>query len=246
MDRTMAMPGGGQARLVVVDEPADVASALARLGLTPPRPVVLLVGGAGLLPAEADADVAALFQALAPVLDDVGAVAVDGGTDSGVMGLIGRARAAAGATFPLVGVAPAGMVEVPEAPARWHAGDDPGDAVALEPHHTHFLIVPGDRFGDERAWIEQVVRLLSGDHPSVTLLVNGGDLAWKEVEGSVARGEVVVVAAGSGRAADELAAGSGARARRVVRDGDIRVLPASDPAGISALIGDVLTNRTNR
>jgi hypothetical protein len=55
---------------------------------------------------------------------------IDGGTDAGVMQLIGRARAASGGRFPLIGVAAEGTVMVPG------AGTSSPDATELEPNHT--------------------------------------------------------------------------------------------------------------
>ena len=47
----------------------------------------------------------------------------------------------------------------------------------LDPHHTHFILVPGKNWGDESFWIDQIAIQLAGDQPSVAVLVNGGKIA---------------------------------------------------------------------
>ena len=128
------------------------------------------------------------------------AVGVDGGTLSEVMRLFGEAYSALAATFPLVGVAAVGTVQLP--------GEQPhqDDAAVLEPHHTHFVLVPGDDWGAESPWIARTATILAGDAPSITVLINGGQIAYSDVERSVQAGREVLVIDGSGRTADVIAA----------------------------------------
>src|SRR5206468_11337979 len=65
-------------------------------------------------------------------------------------------------SFPLIGVAPAGAVALPRSSDPHPAPE----AVPLEPHHSHFLLVPGERWGDESPWLAAVVAALAGDRPS--------------------------------------------------------------------------------
>ena len=182
-----------------VEDIDHLPKALQQLDLPPHRPVLVLVGGAGYL--ENEDALESLFTALARVAEEVGAIVVDGGTDAGVMCLMGRARAATRGTFPLVGVAPRGRVRLPDEPP---AADD--DRVPVEPHHTHLILVPGNAWGDESPYLARVATLLAGNAPSVTVLVNGGEVARQDVEHSLAEGRPVIVVAGTGRLADELAA----------------------------------------
>jgi hypothetical protein len=136
---------------------------------------------------------------LVPAAQSVRAVVLDGGTDSGVMRLMGEARAAAGAGFPLVGVAPAGVVTIP-------GRDLPGEErIQLEANHTHFVLTPGDRWGDELVWIDRLAAELSVRERSVAVLINGGELARRDIQQSLGAGRPVVVIGGTGRLADELA-----------------------------------------
>ncbi len=206
----------------------DIAAALDRAGLRRNRVVIVLVGGAGGLSAKDLEIVAAVLRdEVVPMAERLGAAVVDGGTDSGVMRLVGRARSASGGRFPLVGVAAEGTVVDRE------SGAASSDAVELEPNHTLFLLVPGEQWGDEAPWIPEVARILAGDRPSVTVLINGGQIAYTDVAESLGRGRPVVVLAGSGRTADAIAA---ARAGNDVDDRAVRI--AASPLTSVIEVGD--------
>jgi hypothetical protein len=65
--------------------------------------------------------------------------------------------------------------------------------------------------------------VLAEKSPSVTVLVNGGETAWKDVSESIEAGRPVLAIAGSGRAADTLTDAL----RGEVTDGRARELAAS-------------------
>jgi hypothetical protein len=205
----LTFPGGHAARLARAADLDGLPDALVALGLASPRPVMVQVGGAGglSLAGEAVSPLRELFHALAGAADAAGATVVDGGTDAGVMAFMGRARAEVGATFPLLGVAAEGTVDLTPPPLLGGEGKGGrgGRGEVLEPHHTHFLLVPGERWGDESPWIARVATLLAGEAPSVTVLVHGGEISRQDVAHSLAAGRPVLVIAGTGRLADELA-----------------------------------------
>ncbi|MUG93782.1 hypothetical protein F7734_15705 [Scytonema sp. UIC 10036] len=186
---------------VTVSETAELPQALAQLGLSNSRPVLVIVGGASQI-SEADfLRIQSLFvEVLAPTAQRLGAYVVDGGTDAGVMRLIGKARSQINGEFPLIGVAPTGKVILPEQTTVLSE-----DATPLEPHHTHFVLVPGNNWGDESPWIVQVATVLANGAPSITVLVNGGEITFIDALNSVIAGRLVMVIAGSGRTADKLA-----------------------------------------
>lgn len=139
-----------------------------------------------------------LFQeVLAPLAEDLHACVIDGGTDTGVMQMMGQARTQVGGTFPLVGVAPVDAVALP--------GDVTSKAEPLQPEHTHFVLVPGSQWGDESPWQARIASTLATSAPSVTVLVNGGAIALVDVQENIKAGRPIVVVAGSGRLADEIA-----------------------------------------
>ena len=216
------------------------------LDLHPPLPVVVVVGGAGGLP-EADKNrLETLFAVgIEPVLRRCGAVAVDGGTNAGVMRVVGEARATSGASYPLIGVVVADKVQIPGRP---RTGDH---RAVLEPHHSHFVIVPGDTWGEESSWIARFASLLAQDLPSVTVLLNGGDIAYDDVAHSVREHRPVVVVAGSGRTADVLADAvlgrpSPERARLLVASGLIHSVPVDQPLALKDMLEDILRDGSRR
>jgi hypothetical protein len=233
-------PNGLVARALEVDDPAALPAAVSALGLDPPRPAVALVGGAGGLD-KSGVDVlrATFLSGIVPVLQRYNAVAVDGGTHSGVMRLLGDAHAQSGASFPLVGVVAAGTVRLPDRPAL------PDVDTVLEPHHSHFIIVPGDEWGAESPWIAETTSVLAGGRPSVTVLINGGQIAYTDVERSVQALRRVVVVAGSGRTADAIAGAlvgaiSDERAEQLARTGLIDAVPIDEPASLAALLDQTI------
>jgi hypothetical protein len=221
-----------------VTEPGDVPAALKALDITAGRPVLVLVGGAGgMSPARMTALAGAVGQIIR-ALGDWGAAVVDGGTDSGVMRVIGQARSTAGASFPLVGVAAEGTVILPGArPAP--------DAAPLDPHHTQIILVPGNTWGDESPWLSRVAAAIAGGRPSVTLVVNGGEITYGDIEHSLEARRPVIILAGTGRTADAIAAAAHGRdgdprAARVAAFPGTRVVPLGDPAALRSAIGSVL------
>jgi hypothetical protein len=227
------LTGAASALGVQVSEGIELPAAMRALGLHTPRPTVVVVGGAaGLEEARIDGLRPVFRTGIAPVMRRCGAVGVDGGTPFGVMRLFGEAREGA---FPLVGVVAAGTVSLPRGQAFAHA-----EAV-LEAHHTHFVIVPGDKWGAEAPWIARTATVLAQAMPSITVLVNGGEIAYSDVTHSVDAGRQVVVIAGSGGTADVLADAldgdpADYRAAALTASGLIRVIRKEQPADLVELL----------
>lgn len=236
----LELPNAAAAYAVHVTEVNELHSAVNAMGLRPPRATVVVVGGAAGLDDADHASIRKLFvSGVVPVMEEHGAVGVDGGTRAGVMRLFGEARSVAAATFPLVGVVAGGTVQLPGGRATRQ------DAAVLDPNHTHFVIVPGDEWGAESPWIAETATVLAGRAPSVTVLINGGQVAYSDVERSVQAGRRVVVIAGSGRTADEFAdalAGGAAneRATAVAKSGLLHSVPADEPGGLAAWLNSAL------
>lgn len=224
--------------LARVAEPGDLPAALKALGIEAGRPVLVLVGGAGGMSPEQMTALAGAIGQLTAALGDWGAAVVDGGTDSGVMRVIGQARDAAGASFPLVGVAAEGTVIVPGQRPAPHAAP-------LDPHHSQVILVPGDAWGDESPWLSRVATAIAGGRPSLTLVVNGGEITYDDIEHSLQDGRPVLVLAGTGRTADAIAAAAAGRdgdprAARAAASPGITVVPLGAPAALRSSIGSVL------
>ncbi|MGY1670311.1 hypothetical protein [Geodermatophilus sp. SYSU D00710] len=212
------------------------------MGITRGRPVLVLVGGAAGMDETGLRLVEEVFRsAVIPVLVSCRGAVVDGGTDAGIMRAIGRARSAGGGGFPLVGVAAEGTVAVGN-------GDQPagGDTAELEPHHTHVILVPGSSWGDESPWLAAVASAVAGEEASATLVVNGGEITYTDVEQSLAAGRPVLVLAGTGRAADAIAAAAeedktaGSRASRIAASPLTRIEEVTDPDSLRRSLQAVL------
>lgn len=152
-----------------------------------------------------------LIEEMARVVAEENVTLIDGGTQAGVMAMMGEACADAGARSPLIGVCPAALVCWPEGPTG------PG-RVPLEPNHTHFVLTPGDRWGDETETMFALAATLSSGSPSLAILINGGTVARQEMVYNVRQGREIIVIQGSGRLADAIAA---AVAGKTPQDGEI-------------------------
>jgi hypothetical protein len=224
-------------RLIEVDSEDALQAELAAAGLAGGWPVLVVVGGAAGLSEAAEALARRVVEELAvPVALDHAAAIVDGGTDSGVMRLVGHAHAGRPGRPPLVGVAVQSLVRVPGR----DVADLSADAADAEPHHTHLVLVPGRDWGDESPWLSAVAGRLSAGRGALTLVLNGGTVTLSDVAYSVAARRPVVVVAGTGRSSDLLAAAldgdlpedSDARAvRSIVSYGLLSVLDPTRPPG---------------
>lgn len=221
-----------------VGQPADVAAALRALNIRTGRPVVVVVGGAAGMTPEYETLVAELAQHLLRAVERRDGALVDGGTDSGIMRVIGQAHDSIGATVPLVGVAAEGTVVLPGKPA-------PPDAADLDPHHTHVILVPGSAWGDESPWLSLVASAIADGHSSATVVFNGGQVTYDDVEHSLEAARPVIVLAGSGRTADAIAAAAGGaapnpRAARIAASPDTLIVPLHDLRAFDAALESVL------
>ncbi|RZT18365.1 hypothetical protein EV589_2621 [Mycobacterium sp. BK558] len=244
MPQKIDLPGS-TAVAVEVENTNDLPCAVELLGLRPPLPTVVVVGGAGGLTEIELERLRPLFvEGIAPELQRHRAAVVDGGTLSGVMRLCGETRASLGASYPLVGVVAEGTVQLPDRPS-------PPDGAPLEPRHSHFVVVPGDAWGAESPWIARTASVLAGPSPTVTILINGGKIAYDDVEFSVRAGRRVIALAGSGRTADALTnalagARSEERASALTASGLIKAVSADEPASLSSLLCEVLSEHWDR
>jgi hypothetical protein len=221
-------PNKRTAQVVQMQRMEEMPRALLALGIQYPRPTLVLIGGASGIRVDEMISLRQLFrEVLAPMFKALHVVVVDGGTDAGTMQLMGQVRGEIGGTFPLIGVAAAGTVALSEvALARPHNE-------LLEPHHSHFLLIPGSNWGDESTWIARVAAEIAQGKPSVTLLVNGGEIAWDDITQSVESHRPVVVIKGSGRTADKLASAMQGdmvddRAHRLGASGLLQIVDPND------------------
>ena len=198
---TITFENESTAQALQVKPEQDLTVALSAMNLLENRPILVIIGGASLIN---EADLLRLqhlfVEILAPLAQELGLLVADGGTDAGVMRLIGNARSQIKGTFPLIGVLPMGLAKFPN-----HDNPSP-DAAFLEPHHTHFFLIPGCEWGHESPWLAKIASTLAGNHPSVTVLINGGKIALVDATENIKLNPPLIVMAESGRLADEIAA----------------------------------------
>jgi hypothetical protein len=185
----------------LASEPEGLADLLS---LPPCRGAIAVVGGAEKFDApEYERQRQAAYQILreaAVLAVRERLVFVDGGTPYGAMRLLGRACSELGADSPpLVGVAPLGLVRWPGCSADTCGETD------LDATHSAFVLVEADQWGAEVDMLAAVAYSLSSDRPAVELLINGGDVARRDVDVFLRSGGNLVVLEGSGRFADQLA-----------------------------------------
>jgi hypothetical protein len=196
---TIVFDNGNRAVSVTAPRDANAKSIIDALEITSPRAVILLFGGAAGLDDSRKAHLAILFaDAIVPVAADSDALIIDGGTQSGVMEIMGEAVAKCGAACQLLGVAPVGKVAYPGGPGE--AGTD--DRVPLQPNHSHFVLVESNEWGGETATMLQIAGAFGA--PVVAILVNGGGVAADEALRAIRAGWWLFVIEGSGRFADEV------------------------------------------
>jgi hypothetical protein len=232
----ISFPDGTIATAQYPQTTRDLKPLLGAIGLKLPRPVIVLVGGASGLRHYHIARLHHLFvKVLAPLAERLGAVVVDGGTDCGIMSMMGIARSQTRSRFPLLGVAPVGVISLPgeAAPAP--------DAAPLEPNHTHFLLVPGSTWGDDSPWIANTATTIAQGMPSITVLINGGEVTWQDATASIKADRPIVAIAGSGRTADVLAAAlqgdvTDPRASAIVTSNLLQAVSLEQPDTLSATI----------
>ena len=228
-------PNSHQAVAVRTGAEANPAFIAEALELPTSSGLLLLSGGAGLMSEGLLDQLLLLFTVVAETLAREQVTVIDGGTQAGVMQMMGEALARAGRTAPYIGVLPAHAEVEPGGPH----GED-----ILEPHHSHFVLIESDQWGSESKIMCDLATYLSTQAPSLVLLVNGGEIALQDIEWNVRQGREIVVLVGSGRLADEIAAAVRQPERRtqdriatLVREGRITLFDIADgPEALAALI----------
>jgi hypothetical protein len=215
-----------------------ISDAIAQMNVAINRPVLVIIGGASKISATDYELIQQLFsKVLAPIAQKWQAAIVDGGTDTGVMRLIGQA------TFPLIGVTPIGLATLPDHPAPSE------DAAPLEPNHSNFLLVPGSNWGDESPWLATIASKIADSFPSVTILINGGEITWTDAMRNVEVDRPLIVISGSGRTADLIAAGlrgepTDDRAIPLIRSGRVQAIELTDLEQLKSAIESVFESRS--
>ena len=210
----------------------ELEQAVTQMGLVD-RPVIVLIGG-HIFPEHVNITNQAI-DVIARTADVLDAVVICGGTDMGIMSAMGKTRGRNGYQFPLIGIAPEGSVTWPESTRAGNMIPVTGEREQLEPHHSHFILVPGNQFGDETKWISRAASMIAtGRHKSVAALVNGGKVSQIDVEESLQADRPLLVLSGTGRLADEIAS-------HPVKNSLVKVIPAQNRRLLGEAIRAILS-----
>jgi hypothetical protein len=172
--------------------PSTIPEVLRLLRVSEPTPTLVIIGGADRMSSEIGEKIRSLFErSIAPVLESSGTVVLTGGTDSGVMAIAGQTLSS---VATLVGITPGGALF-----------DNP--SVQIQPDHHISVRTSGKTWGSETDYMVRLATALTqGARCGVVLLVNGGSVAFEEINYFVDAGWPILSVAGSGGTADDLIA----------------------------------------
>ena len=225
--------------MIVRQADHDIASVRAALGIAAPAPVVVISGGADPLdPAIVPKLTQLIGRGLIRAGQTAGAVCIDGGTDAGVMALMGRTAGAMAEPLTLIGVAPEALVQCSDIlPA-----EPVGGRVALAPNHTHFVLTQGEAWGAETPVMFDLAQAIAEKRPVIVIMIGGGQVTLTEILHAVRRHWRVLIIEGSKGAADELLAQWKSKVAKdddpviaeILADGDLHAFPIGDPPAVLA------------
>lgn len=195
LTRQISLKRGVTTRAANITEDQEIPQALTELGIPHPRPVIVLVGGAGGIGFWDKFPMRRAIRIIARLAEETHSVVVDGGTQAGIMTEIGKQRKQNKFSFPLIGVVFDSLLMEQEPKS------------ILDPNHTHFFLIPGEEWGDESAWISKIATSIAGNQKSITILVNGGNISRTDVQYSLLENRPAFVMRGTGRMADEITLG---------------------------------------
>src|ERR1700758_3284242 len=119
----IVFPNNNAAKLVAASRDTPMAGLIESLEISAPKNLILLIDGADELDQKLTSRLTQLFsRGIARAAADAEALIIDGGTQAGVMQIMGQSIVDRGRKNSLLGVAPAGKVTYPGGPTV--AGDD--------------------------------------------------------------------------------------------------------------------------
>lgn len=195
LTRQIPLKRGVTTRAVNITETKEIEEALTQLEIPHPKPVIVLVGGAGGIGWWDKFPMRKAIGIIAKLAEETQSAVVDGGTQAGIMQEIGRQRKRNKFSFPLIGVVFDSLL----------IKEEPGSV--LDPNHSHFFLIPGEDWGDESAWISKIATAIAGEKKSITILVNGGQISRTDVDYSTLEDRPTFVMRGTGRMADKITLG---------------------------------------
>lgn len=196
---TIAFSSRRVASVITVRPDAGPEQVLRLFRLPQPRALLIINGATGNLAAKVRERLYDLFDQLAELIVRERIDVITGGTKAGIFEIFGEAlKRHQGPTAPCIGVLPAK-----------HA-----DPEALEPHHSHFVLVEGADWGGETALMYRLADALSTGRPSLALFAGGGPVTINEMQHNVGQNrELILIGGTRGSTARVLRAGDDDRNR---------------------------------
>jgi hypothetical protein len=242
-----------QAKAVIV--PADISSETIVESLDLPTPDSLLVlnGGTAQLSLDLEKRLAVLLSdGVARFISENQIPIVTGATDAGIFSLLGNGLEKWGRTSPCIGVAVSkkvtwdGRCNIPFIKRVINK-----NRVDLEPHHSHFILVNKEDWGDETETMYDFIQHYSQNIPSIAIFVGGGSITKVEMLVNVAQGRKMILFAGSGRITDTIISSTDGGSniedtliRQIITQG--KIIPFDiyrDPEELIDLIEDLLSEK---
>lgn len=200
--------------------------------LITPRPTIFISGGASNMSEDDITRTRILIdECISAFAQEKKITVIDGGTEAGVMDMIGDSRRQHKYNFPLIGVSPLQKVEFPG-----FRGTDP--EAELQDGHSHFVLVESNEWGGETNTIIALTKAIAAQKaPMVGVLVNGGKIAEREVFLASAIGKnrmPLIIIDGSGRAADNISTAFKTKKtdsdliRAIIKGADLRLTSLHD------------------
>ena len=219
---------------IEIDRHGDPQKIIDEFGLLTPRPTIFITGGASNM---SDDDIVQtrhiIEDGIAQFAQQHRVTVIDGGTEAGVMEMMGAARKKHNFNFPLIGVAPHVKVKYP----NWQP---PGASVSLEDAHSHFVLVDAPQWGDESQMIVNLTRAIAAkQRPMVGVLINGGKIAERDVYLATVKHDnpiPMIVLDGSGRVANTISQAlrtqntDSTMIRAIIEGGDITLVGLNEGA----------------
>jgi hypothetical protein len=198
----ISFPNGNRALAVIPPIGTRAIDLMRALGIPQPKVLIMIAGGAARMDERDHPNLMRLFtDSIAQIASTHNALVIDGGTQSGVMELMGQGIAKQQQRPVLLGISPAGSVTFP-GKKRQKVGSE---EVPLDPNHSHFVLVETNEWGGETETMYELAKVFSESCPSVAILIDGGAIAKNEVLYNVRQKRPIIVIEGSGRFADEIA-----------------------------------------
>lgn len=210
-----------KASLLRVPKDIDREKILDNLNLGKPRGVLILNGNTAPFGQEVKESLDRIFFGLAKFVVDQKVAVITGGTNAGIFSIFGEALEKQGkVTTPIIGICVAGRV----------------NNEMLEPHHTHFVLVEGDDWGDETDVMYGLAATLGSNLPSMAIFAGGGEITIEEMLMNVSQRRTMVLLKGSTRSTDAVITAyigeskNDGKLNQIAKDGKIVVFDINQPS----------------